>query len=77
MTSRSSPISIKPRSSYLVRPYIYMLGVQIPAIVKPEEPKWPSGRSTQRLLTDTDSAYNQPGYRSGEKSNPTVSTLSP
>jgi hypothetical protein len=34
----ASLFSIKPRSSYLFRPYIYMLGVQIPSTVRPVEP---------------------------------------
>jgi hypothetical protein len=77
MTKRPSHWSQTHRSSYLFRPDLYMLGVQIWAKVRAVEPKWPPARSAACQSKDADSACYQPGCRSDEKSNPTVSTLSP
>jgi hypothetical protein len=77
MTNRSSLFSIMPRSSYLFRPDLSMLGAQIWAKVRALEPKWPSDRSAACQSKDADSTCFQSGCRSGEKSNPTVSKLYP
>jgi hypothetical protein len=77
MTNRLSLFSIMPRSSYLFRPDLYMLGAQMRAKVRAVEPKWPSDRSTACQSRDADSACYQSRSRSGEKPNPTVSILPP
>ena len=77
MTNRPSLSSTTPRSNYLFRPDHYMLGVQIWAKVKAVELKWPSDRSDACQSEDAYTACYQSGCRSDEKSNPTVSTLSP
>ena len=77
MTNRPSLSSTMPRSNYLFRPDLYMLGIQIWAKVQAVEPKWPSDRSAACQSEDANSACYQSGCRSDEKSNPTVSSLSP
>jgi hypothetical protein len=77
MTNCPSLSSTMPRPNYLFRPDLYTLGVQIWTKVKAVEPKWPSNRSAAGRSGDADSARYQSGCRSDEKSNPTVSSLSP